>query len=776
MNRSAALLCLAVPLAAHAQEEQPDEMSFGEEEAEAPEEMTFEGEAPLMPAVPPVTPPLPARQSLRVPDPIEVRPAARRVVAGLVRIAPIRITAPRSVRSLRGVASAGRLDDIERREPGVFETTLLLPRIDSPRVLVVLIHGEGYAGAVGIPVWISTELQVEAEPGATVTVEIAGEQYGPVRAQGRRVAIPVEVPPGVPAARATVRRADGTEYERQVDLPQSRTAPVLVVPPAEAVVADDGPVHAVFAAAFTPTGAPPAGFDLSIATGALGESAEIQPGLRIYPWRPSRALGRHDFVATVDGLEGRRRIEMIAGPPKGMEIVAEPDMLAADGSSIATIHAGVSDGLGHFVDVGPVEVAIEGGRLLVPPRQAGAVVTSTVASDRMVVRAEPPAAIVVTARASGHQAVAAIRQYDPAGVTLRLSAAAPRLVADGAAGTTLTVETLDAFGAPLPISVRVALSAMGGDVPPEAAVVRGAARVQFRAGTRAGSASIRAELGRSVAHAAVVLDPGPPERLRVETGDDPDGRRGRRMVRARLEDRFGNGVTRPAGAAGFVGRSAAGTIGAFAASPETEGIGWVTAPLELPSGTARAFRVEVAAEGLRGAVEVEPPDVDRLYVGAAVGYAHNLGVAGLVPVRVGLGWLDAFFVPGLLVGLEAGYQGFAITRFDEPGNEWDASGWAVPLYAAVGYRYPFAGIFSAWGFLLLGAEFAWFEVDGPDAASDISSGPVVAFAVGVRLGAGLELGPGDLVLDLTYDDARFDDIVGGNLGGIGAALGYRLRL
>ena len=199
------------------------------------------------------------------------------------------------------------------------------------------------------------------------------------------------------------RDAAGNETTQMIDLPRQRYPLAYVQPPADSLLADDGPVLPVFVAVTDSDGALPSPWGVTVESGALGEPAEIAPGLRLYPWRPSRALGEQGIVVAQEDGETRRVVTMTAGPAVGMEIQAEPDILPADGLSTTTVYAGISDGLGHYLDAGPIDVEILGGITLRPPEQTGPVVLATVVADRMAPGGEPPAAIVITARGGGHE-------------------------------------------------------------------------------------------------------------------------------------------------------------------------------------------------------------------------------------------------------------------------------------------------------------------------------------------------------------------------------------
>ncbi|MBI5488898.1 MAG: hypothetical protein HY905_16310 [Deltaproteobacteria bacterium] len=759
-----------------------DAMSFedeppGEEPGPGGEAMTFETGGTAVPMVRAVEAPRPANESLSVPEPLEVRVTARRVVAEQIRIVPIEIRAPTQVRTLRGVTTLGEMHGPDRVEPGLFEADVRLPALHGPAVILALFEGEGCAGYVRITVWKAANLEVETEPGAQVQVEIAGQTFGPVRAQGRTATVPVEIPPGAEKARVVARDAAGNESTQNIDLPHQRYPLALVVPPAASILADDTQVLPILAAVTETDGGLPAEWSVSVESGALGEPADIATGLRIYPWRPSRALGEQGIVVTQEDGETRTPVEMTAGPPVGVEIQAEPDILPADGLSTSTIYAGVSDGLGHYLESGTIEVDIAGGIILQAPQQTGPVVLASVVADRMLPGGEPPAAIVVSARAGGYEGVVAIRQFDPDARGLRLTPAATRLAADGESRTEVRVELLDGLGDPLPVTDQADVSVIGGSAPSTIGLVDGVATVPLVAGTASGMATVRVALAGAVAIATVALDPGPADHLRLDISPDPGRGANVWSVRARLEDRFGNGVPGEDTPA-FQASTTRGSLGPFAdvEAADVAEVGWREAALTLAPDESRAAEVTVAAGEWSASAWTTSNAELGLYLALGSGYLHNLGSAGVVPVRLGLGWNGAFGLRGFLLGLELEYRGLRTETTPERNVTYGAAGDMLATCAVLGYRWAATSWLAILGQVALGMQVGWFRVDRPGAEPDESSDGVVAFAVGVRLGVGFAVGPGLILLDLSYDDARYDDIVYGNVGGLGALLGYRLEL
>ncbi|MBN1773035.1 MAG: hypothetical protein JXB32_17345 [Deltaproteobacteria bacterium] len=741
-------------------------------------EMTLEDEGSVVSTVRAVPEPAPAAESLSVPGPLEVRVAVRRVVAEQIRIVPIEIRGSGALPGLHGVATMGELRAPELVEPGVYRAQLRLPTLQGPAVILVVFRTDDRAGFARVHVWKKANLEIDTEPGARVRVEVAGETFGPVRAAGRQATVEVEIPPGAENARVIATDAAGNETTRTLNLPGQPFRRALVLPPAERILADDGPVLPVLVAVTDGAGGLPRDWSVEAESGAVGSPAEIQAGLRLYPWRPSRALGEKALAVRVgDEAPERHTVEMVAGPPIGIEIQAMPLLLPADGLSTSTVYAGVSDGLGHYIDVGPIEMELAGGTVVQEPAQSGPLVIATVGSDRMTAGAEAPAAIVVRARGGGHEGVVAIRQFNPDARGLRLMPAETRLPADGQSRTTVRVEVLDGFGEPLPDNGRLLLSALGGEVPAEAELENGQGTFEFRAGTSAGIATIRAEREGVVAQLAMTLDAGPPARLRAEARTDDLAGRGHYVIRARLEDRFGNGVS-PEGQPAFRAGATRGSVASFEPvdAAGNEDVGWMEAAFVLVGDATKAVEVRIEAGEWFDTVRVEPEGAAALYLGLAAGYVHNLGDAGLVPLRLGVGWIDAFGARGFQFGAELGYNALRLSLEPRTTESYEVQGDALTAYLVLGYRWPVASWLTILGELGLGMEVGWFEVNPPGASPNIDADALVAFSVGARLVFGFPVGPGLIALQLAYDDARYDDLVRGNIGGLGGLLGYRIEL
>jgi hypothetical protein len=135
---------------------------------------------------------------------VEAEPSRVVLGAGV----PVRITVRGAGGALHGVASAGTLI----AAPGTPGTVQFLWTPPPPRAPFVAVFAFWESGPLSLgsvttltlPCSARTELAIDTEPGARVTVEIAGAHFGPRRADGRgKLRMPVEVPPLAHEARIT---------------------------------------------------------------------------------------------------------------------------------------------------------------------------------------------------------------------------------------------------------------------------------------------------------------------------------------------------------------------------------------------------------------------------------------------------------------------------------------------------------------------------------------------------------------------------------------------
>ncbi len=136
-------------------------------------------------------------------------------------------------------ASVGQVEGLERTGPGTWQARYVLPQTRYPEVAILValsawphpqsIHGA--FGAVRVPLAASVELPGESDPRASVSLEVAGKTFGPVRTgPDGHFRLPIIVPPG--HRFALVRAVDeaGNARRTRMDLrvpPTDRLACVL---------------------------------------------------------------------------------------------------------------------------------------------------------------------------------------------------------------------------------------------------------------------------------------------------------------------------------------------------------------------------------------------------------------------------------------------------------------------------------------------------------------------------------------------------------------------
>jgi hypothetical protein len=151
----------------------------------------------------------------------------------------VRITVRGTGGELHGVASAGTLVP-EPVEQGAVRFVWTPPATHAPFV-AVFAFWEGRPLSLGnvttltLPCSARTELGIDTEPGARVTVEIAGAHFGPRRSDGHgRLRMPVEVPPSAHEARITAEVGEQGKV-RVVPLPVTLSPWLWILEPTEVV-------------------------------------------------------------------------------------------------------------------------------------------------------------------------------------------------------------------------------------------------------------------------------------------------------------------------------------------------------------------------------------------------------------------------------------------------------------------------------------------------------------------------------------------------------------
>jgi hypothetical protein len=165
-----------------------------------------------------------------------------RVVLGTDTV--VRIAVRSTGGALHGAASAGTLIAEDSSE-GTAHFRWLPPDTKAPFVAVLAFWESGPLGlrsvtTLTLPCAGRTDLAIDTEPGARVTVEIGGAHFGPRRADARgKLRMPVEVTPYSHEARITAEVGEQSKV-RVVPLPATPNPWVWVVEPSPFTTETDG--------------------------------------------------------------------------------------------------------------------------------------------------------------------------------------------------------------------------------------------------------------------------------------------------------------------------------------------------------------------------------------------------------------------------------------------------------------------------------------------------------------------------------------------------------
>ena len=123
--------------------------------------------------------------------------------------------------------SVGRVEDLERTGPGTYRARYVLPDTRYPEVAILVafsawpspqsIHGA--YGRVLVPLAASVNLPGTTEPDAAISIDIAGQTFGPVTAgHDGRFRVPIIVPPGHRIGQGRVVDKVGNVRKMPIDL------------------------------------------------------------------------------------------------------------------------------------------------------------------------------------------------------------------------------------------------------------------------------------------------------------------------------------------------------------------------------------------------------------------------------------------------------------------------------------------------------------------------------------------------------------------------------
>ena len=225
-------------------------------------------------------------------------------------------------------ASVGRLEKLRPDGTGAWVADYVPPDDELPQVAILAAVSGGEIAWRAVPLWGAGDAVVKTRPGARITVDIAGQTFGPAGADATgHAVVPVEVPPGVGEARHGKRLIP-------LNVPPSRTIHLAFGPASR--TADQAQTVAVYAVAVTAKGEPRPGAVIRIRTsrGTLSDLRDRGAGL--YEASLSLPPGPPGPVRVTAALDEARRFVAAAilplggGPAQRIAISTDRQQIHAD--------------------------------------------------------------------------------------------------------------------------------------------------------------------------------------------------------------------------------------------------------------------------------------------------------------------------------------------------------------------------------------------------------------------------------------------------------------
>lgn len=347
------------------------------------------------------------------------------------------------------VGSIGPL--VARSTPGSFSAEYRVPVDRRPQCAIIAVEvllpgGHRVHATTRLMLPAATDFPLRTSPNALVSLDIAGQSFGPRKADAAgNVRIPIVVPPGVASGRARAINRFGVTSETQVDL-QPRDYPrVLLIAPRDA---DAGAIVRVSVWAVEPSGDPslPENIDLGTSSGKIHRRGGV-PGVAEFSFTlPGRiGAGSVTLVASMDDGTSVRADSIIvhAGPPAAITIASDTARLVVASPAVAHLTFVVSDRFGNGVSAHGISVTADQRPLPIHVDSGGAR-TEVGAPDAWPGRDH----ITIAAVLGGARAVRTVPLTGSEPARVALTASATKVDANGRNAVDLLLEVFDDRGTP----------------------------------------------------------------------------------------------------------------------------------------------------------------------------------------------------------------------------------------------------------------------------------------------------------------------------------------
>ncbi len=240
-------------------------------------------------------------------------------------------------------ASAGRIENLRARGDGRWEADYLPPDDSVPQLALISAAAGGEVALFTLPLWGQGDAVVKTRPRAKIEVRIGEERFPAIADEAGTAVVPVNVPPGVTAARHGLQSID-------LHVPPLRLVHVAVG--RDKARADRTESLQVLLFAVASDGAPrsDARFSLRASRGEISAPRGKAPGIYEAAWTlapgPAGRARLSAELAGTTGLAAAATVELEPGPIASLRLEADRERLVAGGEGFSA-RAVALDALGN---------------------------------------------------------------------------------------------------------------------------------------------------------------------------------------------------------------------------------------------------------------------------------------------------------------------------------------------------------------------------------------------------------------------------------------------
>ncbi|NTX01912.1 hypothetical protein [Myxococcus sp. CA040A] len=242
--------------------------------------------------------------------------------------------------------STGRVEGLERVAPGTYRARYVLPDTRHPEVAILVAFSawpspqsvHGAYGRVLVPLAASVNLPGTTEPDARMSIDIAGESFGPVTAgPDGRFRLPIVVPPGHRFGQGRVVDRAGNARRENIDLKLPPTDGLACVFQPQRLPADGVSQARLLCATSDPLGKPveDAKVTAQARRGVLRGPSRAAGGMLEWLYTAPRTLGDDERIEAAWPQRGAGSREVLS-----LQLVQGPVAELAMSVSEALVHRG----------------------------------------------------------------------------------------------------------------------------------------------------------------------------------------------------------------------------------------------------------------------------------------------------------------------------------------------------------------------------------------------------------------------------------------------------